>query len=90
MAEDSSIEYELNEYDILDEDESPDIEQVFVFAEDDDSDGQISDGNFSITFIAFLFGYFHLFFFSLLVHSRNVLGRRASRKWDGLIDDCTV
>lgn len=63
MAEDSSIEYELNEYDILDEDESPDIEQVFVYAVDDDSDEQISDGNFAITFIAFFFWYYHFFSF---------------------------
>lgn len=44
MAEDSTIEYELNEYEILDENETQNIEQVYVIAHDDDNE-QI-DGNF--------------------------------------------
>lgn len=44
MAEDSTIEYELNEYEILDENETQDIGQIYVIAQDD-SNEQI-DGNF--------------------------------------------
>lgn len=46
MADDSMVEYELNEYEILDENETQNIEQIYVIA-NDDSDEQF-DGNFSI------------------------------------------
>lgn len=44
MAEDSTVEYELDEYEIFDENETQTIEQVFVIA-NDDSNEQF-DGNF--------------------------------------------
>lgn len=59
MAEDSTVEYINDLYEILDENETPNIEQVYMVShndDDDDSDEQFDDdGNF--------FNNIHLFYF---------------------------
>lgn len=52
MAEDSTVEYKYEMYESLDDNEVPNIEQVYVVStnDDDDSDEQFDeDGNFSFS-----------------------------------------
>lgn len=80
MAEDSTIEYISNDlYEVLDENEVPKIEQVYMLTsnDDDDSDEQfVEDGNFPIIFY---FYFSNEFYFRLLfLCNRSLLGGRAN------------
>lgn len=72
MADDSTVKYELNEYEILDESEASNIDQIFVIA-NEDGDEQF-DGKFSIESIdKFIAKGCHVFL--CLIYRRNLLGR---------------
>lgn len=68
MADDSTVKYELNEYEILDESEASNIDQIFVIANEQ------FDGKFSIESIdKFIAKGCHVFL--CLIYRRNLLGR---------------
>lgn len=57
MADDSSVEYELNECEILDESDTQNVEQIYVIANDDDGNVPLDE--------RILKKCFHLYFISL-------------------------
>lgn len=87
MADDSTVQYEPNEYKILEENVAPNVEQIYVIA-NEDGDEQF-DGKCSIeSYNKFIAKGFHVFL--SLVCSRNLLGRGPNRRWNKLVDNCSL